>query len=80
MSVTSNGYKHHTTNNFKMLLKEKNGSENISMITILILIKIEIYIRLIGFLDNGVPDVMFNPNEKIQKGSVGLLLKEFVQC
>lgn len=44
MSVASDSCKHHTTNYFEKLLKEKNGSDNISMITTLILVKIGMYI------------------------------------
>ena len=79
IGVASNGYKHYKTNNFEKLLKEKDGSENTSIITTPIWVKIKIHIGSSGFLDNGAPDVMFSPNGKIQKESVQLLFKEFVQ-
>ena len=79
IGVTSNGYKYHITNDFKKLLKEKDGSKNTFIITTLILVKIGMHIRSTGFLDNGAPDVVFSPNRIIQKGSIQLLLKEFVQ-
>lgn len=49
------------------------------MIATLILVEIGIQIGSIEFLDNGAPDVVFNPDKKIQKGLIQLLLKEFMQ-
>lgn len=79
MAVASNGYKHHITNNIKKLLKEKDGSENTSMITTPILVRIGMHIGSTGFLDNNAPDVIFSPDKRIQEGLVQLLLKKFVQ-
>ena len=78
IGVASDGYKHHTTNNFEKLLKEKDGSKNTSVITTPILVKIGMHIGSTEFLDNSAPDVIFSPDESIQEGSVQLLLKEFV--
>ena len=80
IGVASDGYKHHTTNDFEKLLKEKDSSENTSMITTPIMLRIRMHIGSTGFLDDGALDVVFSPDGKIQKGSVQLLLKEFVQC
>ena len=80
IGVASDDYKHHTTNDFEKLLKEKDDSENTSVITTPILLRIGIHIESTGFLDDGAPDIMFSPDGKIQEGSVQLLLKEFVQC
>ena len=80
IGVASDGYKHHITNDFEKLLKEMDGSENTSVITTPILLRIAMHIRSTGFLDDGALDVVFSPDEKIQEGSVQLLLKEFVQC
>ena len=80
ISVASNGYKHHITNDFEKLLKEKDGSENTSVITTLILVKIGMHIGLTGLLDDGIPDFVFSPDKKIQEGSVKLLLNKFIQC
>ena len=76
--VVFNGYKHHTTNNFEKLLKEKDTLENTSMITTPILVRIGMPIQSTGFLDNGAPDVVFSSDRKIQERSVQLLFKEFV--
>lgn len=78
MGVASNGYKHHTTNNFKKWLKEKDSSKNTFVITTPILVRIRIDIESTGFLDNGAPDIMFIPDRKILEGLVQLLLKIFV--
>ena len=80
IGVAFDGYKHHTTNNFEKLPKEKDGSENTFMITTIIFVKIGMYIGSIGFLDDSTPNVVFSPDERIQEGSVQLLLKEFVKC
>ena len=80
ISVAFDGYKHHITNNFENLLKEKDGSENTSVITTPILVKIGMHIGSTEFLDNGAPDVVFSSDKRIQKGSVQLLLKELIQC
>ena len=79
IDVASNGYKHHTTNDFEKLRKEKDGSENTSVRTTPILLRIGMHIGSTRFLENGALDIVFSPNRKIQKGSVHLLLKEFVQ-
>lgn len=79
MGVAFNGYKHYTTNNFEKLLKEKNGSKNISVIITPILVKIEMHIGSTEFLDNGVSNVIFGPDKRIQKGVILLLLKKFMQ-
>ena len=65
IGVASDGYKHHTTNNFEKLLKEKNGSKNTSVITTPILLRIGMHIGSTGFLDNGAPDVVFSPDGRI---------------
>ena len=80
INVVFDGYNHHTNNDFEKLLKQKDGSKNTSVITTPILVRIGIYIGSTGFFDNGAPDIVFSPDKKIQKGSVELLLKEFVQC
>ena len=68
ISIASNNYKHHTTNDFEKLLKEKNGSKNTSVITTLILVKIGIHIGSTSFLEDGMLNVVFSPNRKIQEG------------
>ena len=65
MIIVFDGYKHHIVNNFKKLLKEKNGLENTSVITTPILIKIEIHIGLTEFLDNNILNVMISLKKKI---------------
>ena len=80
IGVASDDYKHHTTNNFEKLLKEKNCSKNTSVITTPILLRFGKHIGSTGFLDDSAPDVVFSPDRRIQEGSVQLLLKEFVQC
>ena len=80
IGVASDDYKHHTTNDFEKLLKKKDSSENTSVITTPILLRIGMHIGSTGFLDNGAPDIVFSPDGRIQEGSFQLLLKEFVQC
>ena len=65
IGVAFDGYKHYTTNDFEKLLKEKDGSENTSMITTPILVKIEMHIGSTGFLDDGTLDVVFSPDGRI---------------
>lgn len=79
MGVTFNSYKQYTTNNFEILLKKKDGSGNTLMITTLIMVKIGMYIWSTRFLNNGMSDIIFSLDGKIQKRLVQLLLKKFIQ-
>ena len=79
MGIAFNNYKHYTINNFEKLLKNKDGLENSSIITTLILIQIEMHIRSTGFSVGNAPNLVFNPDKTIQNKSIQLLLKEFLQ-
>ena len=65
IGVASDGYKHHIINNSKKLLKEKDGLENTSVITTLILLRIGMHIGSTKFLDDGALDVVFSPDGRI---------------
>ena len=67
IGIVFNIYKYYITNDFKKLLMKKNNSENISMIITPILVRIEMHIKLTGFLDNNASYIVFNPNKKIQE-------------
>lgn len=51
MKIASNSFRYYTTNNFEKLLEEKVDLEKTVIITILILVKIRIYIRSRKFLN-----------------------------
>ena len=80
IDVAFDDYKYHTINNFEKLRKEKDGSDNTSVITTSILLRIGMHIGSTGFLDDNAPDVVFSLDGRIREGSIPLLLKEFVQC
>ena len=65
ISVAFNGYKDHITNNFEKLPKQKDGLENISVITTPILVRIGMHIGSTGFLDDGTPDNVFSLDKRI---------------
>ena len=65
IGVASDGYKYYIINDFKKLLKVKNGLKNTLMITSQILVKIGIYNDSTGSLDNSALDIMISPDKKI---------------
>lgn len=65
VEVSSNSYRHQTTNNFEKLLEEE-GVESISTIMISILISICMHIGPTGFLEDSASEVVFGIDGKIQ--------------
>lgn len=69
MGISSDSYRHQTTNDFERLL-DKEGAENTSTITTPILINIYMHIGPTGFLEDGAPEVVFGTDRKIREGLV----------
>lgn len=66
MGIFLDNYRHQTTNDFeKLFVKEDN--KNTAIITTPILISISIHIKPTGFLENGVPEVVYGIDGKIQE-------------
>lgn len=63
--ISSNNYRHQTNNNFEKLLA-KEDNENTAIIIAPILINIHIHIRLTGFLEDGMPKIVYGTDGKIQ--------------
>lgn len=67
MNISFNNYRYYFINDFEKMLKKKKSSENISTITTLILVIINMHIELNKFLDTDIPKIIFNQDKKIEK-------------
>lgn len=63
--LSSNSYRHYTTNNIKRLIEEQKVLGITYIITTLILTIIDIYTRLTGYLETGALEVVFDTDGKI---------------
>ena len=66
MQISSNNYRHSTTNNFEKLLT-KEDNKNIVIIMASILINIYMYIRPNRFLENNMSEIVYGTDGKILK-------------
>ena len=64
IKVSSNGYRYYITNDFERLIEQK-GSEIISIIITPILTIIGMHIGPTGFLEVGMPEIVFDIDKKI---------------